>query len=65
MVFNLEILSRLLSDPAAEVKLVDLAVFIPHGGLVVHDQLSAGVCIAISTLAVGSSGGAKSAASPF
>lgn len=36
---DLEVLGRLLRDPAAEIELVHLAVLVPHGGLVVHDEL--------------------------
>lgn len=39
MIFNLEVLGRLLGDSAAEVELVHLAVLVPHGRLVVHDKL--------------------------
>jgi len=36
--FDLEILGRLLCDAAAKVQLVDLARFVPHRRLVVHDE---------------------------
>lgn len=36
--FYLEILSRLLGYSSAEVELVDLAVFVPHGRLVMHHE---------------------------
>lgn len=40
MIFNLEVLSGFLRDAAAEVELVHLAVLVPHGRLVVHQQLA-------------------------
>lgn len=36
---DLEVLGRLLRDPAAKVELVDLAHFVPERGLVVQDEL--------------------------
>lgn len=45
MVFNLEVLGGLLSDSAAEVELVHLAILVPHGRLVVHDELPARVAV--------------------
>lgn len=40
MIFYLEVLGGLLRDAAPEVELVDLAVLVPHGRLVVHDELA-------------------------
>lgn len=39
VVLDLEVLGGLLRDAAAEVELVHLAVLVPHGRLVVHDEL--------------------------
>lgn len=38
--FNLEIFGRLLCDPSAKVQLIDLAIFVPHGRFVVHNELT-------------------------
>ena len=45
-VLDLEVLGRLLGDPAAEVELVDLAGLVPQWRDVVHDELSAGLLAA-------------------
>jgi len=38
--FNLEVFSRLLSDPSTKVQLIDLTVFIPHRSFVGHYKLT-------------------------
>lgn len=36
---DLEVFCRLLSHPSTEVKLIHLTAFVPHGCLVVHDEM--------------------------